>query len=360
MVQELARTFHVPASVFFTVAIAALLLVGFVTGFILNRTLHHYAKKLKQTRGELVFALLEPLPIPLLLLAAIYIGLEILTLPHQYERIGSKLIVALLILILFYFPAKVVIIFLRRMGQREPHLEPITQPAAFLIRAVFALLAIIILLENPGISLTAIWTTLGVGSVAVALALQETLSNFFAGLSILADRPVSPGNYIKLDGGQEGFVVRVGWRSTVLRTLANNHVIVPNASLAKATITNFSVPEPRMSFGVIVSAAYGTDPARVEKVLLDIAQEAIRDGLDGLLAAPAPSVSLIPGFGQSSLDFSLNLQIRQFTDQYSVQSDLRKRILKRFEKEGIVMPFPTRTIQWQGDQPSPAKAPSNS
>ena len=138
-----------------------------------------------------------------------------------------------------------------------------------------------------GVTLTAVWTTLGVGSVAVALALQETLSNFFSGLYLLADRPVSPNDYIKLDSNQEGYVLRIGWRSTILRTLGNNYVVIPNSTLAKATITNYSAPETRMSYTLPVSVAYGTDPNRVEKVLLEAAQEAIRDGLEGLLANPA-------------------------------------------------------------------------
>lgn len=345
MVQELVQTFHVAPSVLYTIVIAVLLVSALGLGLILNRVFHHWTKKLQNTWGEYFYALLESLPLPLLVLAALYVGVEILTLPRTYERILSRLILALVILILFYFPAKVLILFLRRLGQREPHFDQVAQPAAFLIRVLFAVLAVIIFLENLGISLTAVWTTLGVGSVAVALALQETLSNFFAGLYILADRPVRAGDYIKLDGGQEGFVVRVGWRSTVIRALSNNYVIVPNATLAKAIITNFSQPVPQMSYVLPVSVAYGSDPAKVEKALLDAVSEALRDGVEGLLPAPAPSVSLIPGFSQSSLDFSLGVQVRQFTDQYFVQSELRKRILKRFEAEGIQIPFPTQTVQ---------------
>jgi hypothetical protein len=137
---------------------------------------------------------------------------------------------------MFYFPAKVFILFLRRLGRRNPNLERATSPAVFVIRTVFALLAVDIVLENLGISLTAVWTTLGVGSVAVALALQDTLGNMFAALYLLADGPVRPDEYIKLDSGQEGYVVRIGWRSTTLRMLANNVVgIRPDtvASVAK-------------------------------------------------------------------------------------------------------------------------------
>jgi small-conductance mechanosensitive channel len=344
MVRDLAQTFHISPSLLYLIIVGALLVAALAVGFALNRVFHHWTKKLHNTWGEYFFALLESLPLPLLVLTALYIAVEILTLPRTYERILSKLILALVILILFYFPAKILILFLRRLGEREPHFEQVAQPATFLIRVLFAILAVIILLENLGISLTAVWTTLGVGSVAVALALQETLSNLFAGFYILADRPVRSGDYIKLDGGQEGFVVRVGWRSTVLRTLPNNHVIIPNSTMAKAVITNYSLPISRMSYVLPVSVAYGTDPGKVERVLLEVIQGALRDGLEGLLPEPAPLVRFIPGFGDSSLNFSLIVQLREFTDQYPVQSELRKRIVKRFEEEGIQIPFPTRTV----------------
>jgi len=346
MIQDLAHALHVSPGVFYLVAFSTLLAFALAAGFILNRLFHRAGKKLSDTWGGLVFTLLESLPLPLLLLAALYTSLELMPLPRTIERMGSKLILALVVIVIFYFPAKVLILFLRRMGRGDPGLKPVAEPAVFIVRALFAVLAVVIILENLGISLTGVWTTLGVGSVAVALALQETLSNFFAGLYLLADRPVASGDYIKLDSGQEGYVVRIGWRSAALRTLSNNLVVIPNSTLAKAVVTNYSMPEKRMSYSLPVSVAYGTDPRRVEQILVEIAQEAVRDGVAGLLDEPAPSVSLIPGFGASSLDFSLNLQIRQFTDQYDIQSELRKRILERFDREKIKMPFPTRTLQF--------------
>jgi len=345
MVRELAQTFHIAPGLLYTIIVAALLVAALALGFALNRVFHHWTKKLHSTWGEYFFALLESLPLPLLVLAALYISLEILTLPRTYDRIISKVIFALVLLILCYFPAKVLILLLRRMGQRDPALEQVAEPATFLIRALFGVLGIIILLENLGISLTAVWTTLGVGSVAVALALQDTLSNFFAGIYLLVSRPIAHGDYIKLDSGQEGFVVRVGGRSTTLRTLANNQVAIPNSTLAKAVITNYSLPDLNLALSLPVSVAYGTDPGRVEKILLEVVEQAAREGLEGLLTYPAPSVRLIPGFGDSSLDFTLGVHVRQFTDQFSVQSALRMRIVKRFQEEGISIPFPTRTVQ---------------
>ena len=344
MLRDLAQTLHVSNAMVELIAVGLLLLGAVILGFILNRVFHHWTIRLQGKWGEMLFALLESLPMPLLLLASLYAVLEVFDLPHKWEVIASKLILALVIIVLFYFPAKIFILFLRQASLRNPGLEQVTAPATFVVRALFALVAIVIILENLGIHLTAVWTTLGVGSVAVALALQETLSNFFAGLYIMADRPVRPGDYIQLDSGQEGFVVRIGWRSTSLRTRPNNLIVVPNSTLAKAVITNFSLPDARMGFVLNVGVAYGTDPDRVEKVLLEVARGAIEDKVEGLLADPPPAARFIPGFGDSSLDFSLVVQLRDQADQFAVQSELRKRIAKRFTAEGIEIPFPMRTL----------------
>src|SRR5262249_48781304 len=112
-------------------------------------------------------------------------------------------------------------------------------------------------------------TTLGVGSLAVALALQETLANFFAGLYLLADRPVRTGDYIKIHDGEEGYVEAIGWRSSRLRTPKNNVPIAPNQTLSQAILTHFPLPSPPVSLTVSVSVSYDADPAAVERALGD-------------------------------------------------------------------------------------------
>jgi small-conductance mechanosensitive channel len=325
-------------------SIFGVLVLSFGLGYVLRRLVRRLRSGVRTSWGDLALVILQELPIPLLVLGAVYALMRTMLLPRGYEEAVSKLIFALVVLVIFYFINRVATTFIHHVALREPALERITQPAAFVIRLVSVILATVIVLENLGIHLVAVWTTLGVGSIAVALGLQETLSNAFAGLYIMADQPVGPGDYVKLDTGHEGYVVRTGWRATSLRTLGNNVIYIPNSSLAKAVITNYSKPQERMSLVIPVSVAHGTDPRRVESILVEVAGEAAREGVEGLLAEPEPSVRLIPGFGASSLDFSLAVQLRRFVDQYLVQSEIRKRIIERFAKEGIEMPFPTRTI----------------
>ena len=129
---------------------------------------------------------------------------------------------------------------------RRPTLAPATSVARMAVRILIGILAILTGLQSLGVPVTPLLTTLGIGSLAVALALQDTLANFFAGLYLLADRPVRPGDYIKLsEGGAEGYVDSIGWRSSRLRTLIGNTVIVPNQKLSQTILTNFQLPLPR-------------------------------------------------------------------------------------------------------------------
>jgi small-conductance mechanosensitive channel len=149
-------------------------------------------------------------------------------------------------------------------------------------------------------------------------------------------------------------VTDIGWRSTTFRALANNLIIVPNAKLAQAIVTNYYLPEKRMSASVQVSVAYDSDPDVVERVLLDVASAGVRE-IPGMLAEPAPSAAFDPGFGDSALGFTLNFHVADFANQFGVRNELRKRIFRAFQAQGIQIPFPTRTVHLDTVKPE-AKA----
>jgi small-conductance mechanosensitive channel len=211
------------------------------------------------------------------------------------------------------------------------------------VRLVVLLLGLLVLLDSVGVHITPILTALGVGGLAVALALQDTLSNLFAGVHLLADRPIRVGDYVKLSEGVEGIVVDVGWRSTRIRMLQNNVVIVPNQTVAKSVITNYDMPERRLALLIRFSVDYSTDIDLVERVVLDEVKQAVAV-VPGLLADPPPAVRLIPGFGDSGLELTLVCHVASFVDQFEVQHRIRKRLLARFRAEGIGIPYPTRTL----------------
>jgi small-conductance mechanosensitive channel len=210
----------------------------------------------------------------------------------------------------------------------------------------------LVLLGGLGISITPVLTALGVGGLAVALALQDTLSNFFAGLHLLIEQPIRVGDFVKLESGQEGYVADIGWRTTRIRMLPNNMVILPNSKLTQSILTNYSLPDPEIGVSIRISVPYQADPDQVEQVVLEEAKKAVGT-LPGLLADPEPSVRLIPGFGPSSLDFTLAYRVRDVECQAQVEHELRKRILRRFKQVGIEMPLPQQTVYLQTDHTPP-------
>ena len=210
-------------------------------------------------------------------------------------------------------------------------------------RVAVLIVGVLVLLSSVGVQITPILTALGVGGVAVALALQDPLANLFAGIHLLADRPIRVGDYVKVADNAEGFVVDIGWRATRIRSLSNTIIVVPNQTVSRAMITNFSLPDGRLALGLKISVEYTVDLDHVQAVLLDEATRAV-GAVPGLLGDPAPAVSLIPGFGESSLDFTVGYHVPTFVDQYGVQDELRKRLLRRLRREGIAMAVPSRVV----------------
>jgi small-conductance mechanosensitive channel len=183
--------------------------------------------------------------------------------------------------------------------------------------------------------------------LAVALALQDTLSNLFGGFYVAVAGQVRLGDYIKLNTGEEGYVTDIGWRSTTMRALANNLIVVPNAKLAQAIVTNFNLPEKRMSASFSVTVGYECDPDRVEQVLNEVLAGAVGE-VKGLLADPAPAVTFDPGFGESGMVFQLSVQVGEFADQFPVRNELKKRVLRSLRGEGMGIPYPARTVYLRG------------
>ena len=177
--------------------------------------------------------------------------------------------------------------------------------------------------------------TLGIGGVAVALALQDTLSNLFAGIHLLADSPLRVGDHVKVGSNVEGFVIDVGWRSTRIRALSNDIVVVPNLVVARETITNYDLPDPRGAFRLRISVDVTADPDAVDKALRDEIDVA-SGKIPGLLSLPAPSVTRLFG-GEGSLDFAVSYHVAEMTDQFRVQHELRRRVLERLQRENIAI-----------------------
>lgn len=326
-------------------------LVTVAAGYVLKRyLLGALQRRAAQTKTQLDDILIRSLGGPFMLwmvILGVHLGVQSSSLPESALRLSSRLLLVLWIVSLTIAAARLAGYLVRHYGGQLQGALPVTSLTENLARIAVGGIGAMILLNALGVEITPILAALGVGGLAVALALQDTLSNLFAGFYVSLAGQVRVGDYIKLDSGEEGFVTDITWRSVTIRALANNMIIVPNAKLAQAIVTNYYLPEKRMSLLIRVGVSYDSDPDEVERILTDIAAQGARD-IPGLLAEPAPFVRFIPGFGDFSLDFTLICQVAQFVDQYAVQHELRKRILKGLRRAGIEIPYPVRTVHLRG------------
>ncbi|HBH61105.1 MAG TPA: mechanosensitive ion channel family protein [Nitrospiraceae bacterium] len=273
----------------------------------------------------------------------LYIGIAVSDLPEKYVLYISKAIYIIVIFAMTIAAANLAGKIFTSYIQKANLPIPTTGLAYGILKGTILVLGFLIILSLLGISITPLITALGVGGLAVALALQDTLANLFAGIHILIEKAVRVGDFIKLESGQEGYVEDITWRTTRIRMLPNNMVVIPNSKLSQSIVTNYYLPEKRMSLLIPIGVSYSSDPEKVEKILIEEAKTAVGH-VPGLLGDPEPFVRFIPGFGDSSLDFTLICQVKEFVDQYPAQHELRKRIFKRFKQEGIEIPFPHRTV----------------
>jgi len=324
------------------VVFAVTLALGGLVRWLILKALRSWSAR-SQSRGGVVLTsvLAGPMLIWVVILG-VHLAIQASDLPAKYAGKGAEILYVL-------WMASVTLMLMRLAGNLVRHYGdqvgalPVTTLSQILAQIGVLILSLVVVMDHYAVKITPILTALGVGGLAVALALQDTLSNLFAGFYVAVARQIRLGDYIKLNTGEEGYVSDIGWRSTTIRSLNSNFILVPNGKLAQAIVTNYYLPEKRMSASLQVGVSYRSDPGEVEKILLEIAVAGAGD-IPGLLADPAPSVAFDPGFGESSLGFTVNFMVAEFTNQFGVRNELRRRIFGRFRREGIEIPFPTRAI----------------
>jgi len=313
----------------------------FIVRGITFRVLHKWAKKTETDIDDIIIKAFRTPSLYWCIAIGLYIGVVVSDIQEKYVFYLSKTIHVIVILSITVAAANLSEKIFSSFIQRSNLPIPATGLVYGVLKGVIFVLGFLIILSVLEISITPFITALGVGGLAVALALQDTLANLFAGIHILIEKTIRVGD---LNPGKE-----ITWRTTRVKMLPNNIVVIPNSKLAQSIVTNYYLPEKRMSLSIPIGVSYSSDPEKVEKILVEEAKKAVGE-IPGLIKDPEPFVRFIPGFGESSLDFTLICQVREFVDQYLVQHELRKRIFKRFKKEGIEIPFPQRTVHLKGEK----------
>jgi small-conductance mechanosensitive channel len=316
------------------------------------RLLHNWAARTATKLDDIIIASFRRPSLLLVIAIGLHVGVSLSGLPEKHVLYLIRTIQIAIILAVTFASSNLSGKLFRNYIQQSSLPLPSTGLAYGIIKGTILVIGFLIIMTVLGISITPLITALGVGGLAVALALQDTLANLFAGIHILIEKSLRVGDFVKLESGQEGYVDDITWRTTRIRMLPNNIVVIPNSKLAQSVVTNYYLPEKRMSLLIPVGVSYASDPERVEQILVEEAKKGAQE-IPGLLAEPEPFVRFIPGFGDSSLDFTLICQVREFTDQYLAQHELRKRIFRRFREEGIEIPFPQRTVTIRKEEEGP-------
>lgn len=210
------------------------------------------------------------------------------------------------------------------------------------LRAAFYIVGALMALSSLGLNVTPILASLGVTSIAIGLALQGTLEDFLAGLLLAADQPIAVGDFVELEGDQGGVVLSIGWRTTRILTRDDMHVIVPNSKLAKTTLINRSRPRESCKFRADCGVSYASDLDHVARIALEVAV-AVQEGDPRGVSGFKPRV-VFHGFGDSSIEFWVWLCARSWEEHFGLQDNFIRTLHKRFDRERIVFPFPTRTL----------------
>jgi small-conductance mechanosensitive channel len=211
-----------------------------------------------------------------------------------------------------------------------------------MVRWIVIAIGMLMVASSLGIAITPILTALGVGSLAVALALQPTLSNLFAGLQITLARHIRIGDYIELDGGRAGYVSDISWRSTLIRELSNNMVIVPNSKLSEMVVRNYALSSSELSAVISCSVSYDADLDRVRAVVLEVAAEVLKSHVNAV--TDFEPLVRFTSFGDSGINFMVVLRVRQFADRATISDEFIRTLHRRFAAEKIDIPFPQRVV----------------
>jgi small-conductance mechanosensitive channel len=269
-------------------------------------------------------------------LLGVSLGLRFFPLPASVETLTKHVLPFTLGLLGVIVLMRIALNAITAYGESYPQLKSTAGIGRAITWVMGLAISAVLVCDAAGVSLAPALTALGVGSLSVALALQDTLSNFFAGIYLLIDKPIRPGDFIRLDGGNEGYVETIGWRSTHLRTLAPSAIIVPNATLSKAVITNFRQTNPRLLLATPIDVALDADPDAVGTMLGEELARSV--DLPGVDASQKPFVRF--AIGDRGFTFTLYVTVSPTADGGLVQQELRKRAIARLRRDGVKLADP--------------------
>ena len=328
-----------------------ILTAALTVGIMLNRMIKKRVMNRINTdeaswQGILINAL-QGVPISFCLVVGLYWIVNTIDIIEPLVKIFSYILFTVIIFTITRVIARTVNGIIDMQIERSEQKMPKTTLLNAIVNGIIYAMGILVILQYYGISIAPILTALGVGGMAVALSLQETLANIFSGLHLILSKQLRIGDYIRLSSGEEGRVTDITWRFTTIVPAGDaNMVVVPNQKIASSNITNFSMPRRDIVIRIPIGVAYYSDLEKVERVTVEVAETILEQVDKDVKIKPAVRFHT---FGDSSIDFNVIMHSSRFDHQFLLKHEFIKALTKRYREEGIEIPYPIRTVI-QADQ----------
>ena len=321
-----------------------------VSGFLIGLFLHkiimpliaRLAAKTSIKSDDLIIKTIRKWVIPWFLALGLYLGLKQLNLESRFYLWIENGLLIFYVLSATLIIARVVSGLIKIKAADSDNIIPSSSIISNIVIVIIYCIGLLIILQSQGISITPVLTALGVGGLAVALALQPTLSNLFAGLQIISSGNFNKGDFIKLSSGEDGFIEDITWRSTSIRAMSDHIIIVPNSRLADMIVTNYHLPQTELSFSVEVSVSYDSDLNHVENITKAVIKETLNETEGGI--KDFEPIIVFYSFGDSRTNLKAILRVNTYAAQFEVKSNFIKKLHARYNAEGINIPNPVRTV----------------
>lgn len=324
------------------------IIAGFLVYFIVSRIIRTAAGKTRTSLDDLVVNALSRPIFAFVVLFGMYAGLTASTFLDTHQEQVDRGLLSAVILVAGYLVSRLLHALITWYGSEiasrtettwDDRVLPLIERVA---NAVIFGLVVMLVLQAQGLNISPLLAGLGIGGLAVALAVQPTLANFVAGTYTVTESGISVGDFIEIDGGASGWVEQVGWRTTKIRTFWNNRVVIPNGKLSESIVTNYQGPDPSVYALVSAGVSYESDLQHVNDVALEVTNEVLSK-TDRADMSYTPAVRF-SNFGDSNIDFNIIFKVKGFVDQYAIKDQIIRGVHKRFGEEGIEINYPVRKL----------------
>ena len=315
-----------------------------ITNFLFNKVFKVLTAKTKNDTDDKIIKILNMPIFYSVVLLGVYQSFDYIGMLAKYSDDFSRVMKSLVVIIWIYAIAKLANVIISELGFKfaektkstlDDELMPLFQKLSNII-IYFA--GIMILLKTWNIDITPLLASAGIMGFVIAFAAQDTLSHLFGGISIYFDKPFKVGDRVQLESGEIGDVLEIGIRSTRIKTFDETVVILPNSKIANSKIINYNQPAAKIKEKIKIGVAYGSDINKVKKILLDIAEKT-----EGVEKKPAPSV-YFTDFLDHALEFVIVTWVDSPGEKFMVKTKINEEIYRRFNEEGIQIPYPTQDI----------------